>query len=31
VATDVLLKLAVITGNEDYRLKAATPCGRCAR
>ena len=25
VATDVLLKLAVITGNEDYRLKAATP------
>ena len=25
VATDVLLKLAVITGNEDYRVKAATP------
>ena len=25
VATDVLLKLAVVTGNEDYRLKAATP------
>ncbi len=25
VATDVLLKLAVITGNGDYRLKAATP------
>ena len=25
VATDVLLKLAVITGNEEYRLKAATP------
>ena len=25
VSTDVLLKLAVITGNEDYRLKAATP------
>ena len=25
VATDVLLKLAVITGDEDYRLKAATP------
>ena len=25
VATNVLLKLAVITGNEDYRLKAATP------
>ena len=25
MATDVLLKLAVITGNEDYRLKAATP------
>ncbi len=31
VSTDVLLKLAVITGNEDYRLKAATPCGLCAR
>ncbi|NQW24151.1 MAG: thioredoxin domain-containing protein [SAR202 cluster bacterium] len=25
VATDVLLKLAVTTGNEDYRVKAATP------
>jgi uncharacterized protein YyaL (SSP411 family) len=25
VATDVLLKLAVVTGNEDYRVKAATP------
>ena len=25
VATDVLLKLAVITGNEDYRVKAETP------
>ena len=25
VATDVLLKLAVITGSEDYRVKAATP------
>ena len=25
VATDVLLKLAVITNNEDYRIKAATP------
>ena len=25
VATDVLLKLAVITGNDDYREKAATP------
>jgi hypothetical protein len=25
VATDVLLKLAVITGNEDYRVKAAIP------
>jgi uncharacterized protein YyaL (SSP411 family) len=25
VATDVLLKLAVITGNEEYRVKAATP------
>ncbi|GIT02320.1 MAG: hypothetical protein CM1200mP27_09450 [Chloroflexota bacterium] len=25
VATEVLLKLAVITGNEEYRVKAATP------
>ena len=25
VASDVLLKLAVITGNEDYRVKAETP------
>ena len=25
VATDVLLKLAVITGNEDYKVKAETP------
>ena len=25
VATDILLKLAVITGNEEYRVKAATP------
>ena len=25
VATDVLFKLAVITGNEEYRVKAATP------
>ncbi len=27
VATDLLLKLAVITGNEEYRVKAATPLG----
>jgi len=25
VATDVLLKLAVVTGNEEYQVKAATP------
>ena len=25
VATDLLLRLAVITGNEEYRVKAATP------
>ena len=25
VATDMLLKLAVITGNENYRIKAVTP------
>ena len=25
VATEVLLKLAVITGNEEYQVKAATP------
>ena len=27
VAAEVLLKLAVFTGNDDYNLKGAQPCG----